>query len=109
MTIMDKRFGGEVITTKGKIYKFDSAECLVEYFKQDAEEKKSVRSLFVIDHSVPGQFIDATKAYYLHSEKLPSPMGANLSSVQDKATIDNYFLEYGGEVWTWDDVLVNIH
>ncbi len=103
MTIMDKRYGAEIITSKGKIYKFDSAECLIEYVKKYPTAEYPVRSLLVIDHSAPGEFIEAEKAFYLHSEKLPSPMGANLSAVKKKETIDTYFTEYGGDVWTWEE------
>ena len=103
MTIMEKRYGAELITTKGKIYKFDSAECLIEYLKENPESENPAQSILVIDHSRPGEFINAKEAFYLHSEKLPSPMGANLSAVHTKATIDNYFSEYGGEIWTWEE------
>jgi copper chaperone NosL len=33
MTIMDHRYGTEVVTDKGKVYKFDSVECLVEFIE----------------------------------------------------------------------------
>lgn len=103
MTIMDKRFGAEIITAKGKIYKFDSAECLIEYIKKYPPIAYPVRSILVIDHSSPGEFIEAENAFYLHSTKLPSPMGANLSAVKSQETSEKYFSEYGGEVWNWKD------
>ena len=109
MTIMDKKFGAELITEKGKIFKFDSNECLIDYLKKFPEDKYPVQAVLVIDHSNPGEFIDAKLAYYLRSEKLPSPMGANLSSVQNKSTIDNYLVEYGGEIWTWEQVFEQLH
>lgn len=108
MTIMDKRFGAELITAKGKIYKFDSAECLIAYLNINPLDQNPVKALLVIDHSVSGQLIDAKSAYYLHSEKLPSPMGANLSAVQNRETIDEYFSEYGGEIWTWEEARLKL-
>lgn len=108
MTIMDKRYGAEVITDKGKVYKFDSSECLIEYVRKNPLVDFPVRALLVINHSAPGEFIDATDAYFLHSEKLQSPMGGNLTAVHNKATIDKYILEYGGEVWTWEEALRNL-
>ncbi len=103
MTIMEKRFGAEIITSKGKIYKFDSIECLIRYIHQFPPSEYPVKSLLVIDHSNPGEFIEAEKAFYLHSEKLPSPMGANLTAVQNQETIDEYSTTYGGEIWTWNE------
>lgn len=103
MTIMEKRFGAELITSKGKIYKFDSIECLIGYIHQFPLNEYPVKSLLVIDHSNPGEFIEAEKAFYLHSEKLPSPMGANLTAVQNQKTIEEYSATYGGEIWTWSE------
>ena len=31
MSIVDQRFAGEVVTQKGKAYKFDAVECMVNY------------------------------------------------------------------------------
>jgi len=33
MTIMDKRFSAELITAKGKVFKFDAAECMAGFLK----------------------------------------------------------------------------
>ncbi len=103
MTIMDKHFGAELITKKGKIYKFDSAECLIGYIKLHPVDKSPVRSLLVIDHFAPGVLINAETAFYLHSKNLPSPMGAYLAAVNNKETIDVYVSQFGGEAWTWNE------
>ena len=29
MTIVDPRYGAELVTTKGKVYKYDAVECLI--------------------------------------------------------------------------------
>jgi copper chaperone NosL len=31
MSIVDQRFGGEIVTQKGKVYMFDAVECMVNY------------------------------------------------------------------------------
>ncbi len=31
MQISDNRYGAELVTDKGKVYKFDSIECLIEF------------------------------------------------------------------------------
>ena len=33
MTIMDPKFGGEVVTKKGKVFKFDDVHCLIRFSK----------------------------------------------------------------------------
>src|SRR5690606_30570495 len=38
MTIADNRYGAELVTQKGKVYKFDAVECLTAYEESDSEE-----------------------------------------------------------------------
>jgi copper chaperone NosL len=60
----------------------------------------------VVDASNPKQLIDGVTASYLISEKLPSPMGANLSAYSKKSDAEANQKQYGGELKTWDDMLV---
>ncbi|HEY3387683.1 MAG TPA: hypothetical protein VGK46_14315, partial [Saprospiraceae bacterium] len=35
MTLMDKKFGAELVTAKGKVYKFDDVNCMVNFINSD--------------------------------------------------------------------------
>ena len=35
MTIMDKKFGAEILTKKGKAVKFDALECMINYLLEN--------------------------------------------------------------------------
>src|SRR5207244_5820765 len=74
MTIMDTRFASELITTKGKIYKFDDAHCLLFYLHSGIIEKKEVKEIYFVDYSNPKQFISSSAAFLLKNEVLHSPM-----------------------------------
>ena len=39
---MDPKFGGEVITKKGKIYKFDDLHCMVSFLKSGGSRLKKI-------------------------------------------------------------------
>lgn len=101
MTIADNRFGTELVTQKGKVYKFDAIECMAQYLQDDSD----VHALqLVTDLSTPGVFIDAQKATYLQSEALPSPMGMNLSAYKNEADAKSYLNNMGGKMMNWDEV-----
>ena len=105
MIIMDNKFGAEIITKKGKVYKFDAAECLVRFQKDGKVKNEDIQSRLVTDASKPGQFTDAENAVFLISENFPSPMGANLSAYGSKSDAEKFQKEYSGELMTWDNVL----
>jgi copper chaperone NosL len=102
MTIMDHRYGTEVVTDKGKVYKFDSIECLVEFLedKENGEEKFSLVLFTPFDQ--PEKLVNAFDSYVLHSTNLPSPMGMYLSAFETESTATQFQGEYGGKLYDWE-------
>ncbi len=105
MTITDRRFGAELVTKKGKVYKFDSIECLAGFLLDGQVSPEEVHSLWVTDFARPGTLIRAEDALYLHGENVRSPMGMNLAAFADRAGLDAVRERTGGEVLGWDEVL----
>ena len=94
MGITDIRFRGEAITHKGKIYHFDSIECLTAWVKENHQHPGSA---WVANFLKQGEWIDMNKAIFLHSEKLNSPMGAGLSAYETEAQFIEARQMYGGD------------
>jgi copper chaperone NosL len=87
MTISDERFGGQLITRKGKVYAFDAIECLASYYLQNGAAGDG-SSLWVADFANPGHWIEAKDALFVRNDAHQSPMGLNLvafSADADKA------------------------
>jgi copper chaperone NosL len=78
MTIADGRFAAELITEKGRVYKFDDVLCMIEYTVANPEPK--AKALWVTQYDKPGGFIQAEQASYVKSEELKSPMRGNLAA-----------------------------
>lgn len=104
MTITDARYGSELITKKGKIFKFDSAECLIDFVATEEVQEKNIHSLLITDFATPENFTDAKTAHYLISQNLPSPMGADLTGFHNKADAEKFRAEYDGRLLTWGEV-----
>lgn len=106
MTIVDKLHAAEFVTKKGKAYKFDATECMVNYFDEfDTSEIK----LYLTNYfSKPETFTDATKATYLISKNIPSPMGAFLTAFQHNSEAKKMQSEKGGEIYSWTELLVHL-
>lgn len=80
MTIIDKRFAAEIVTEKGKAYKFDDLACLLKYTEEEHFNSTGT-ILFVSDYTNPDHsFLDAHQAVYLHSGIFKSPMNGNFAA-----------------------------
>ena len=105
MTIMDPKFGGEIITKKGKIYKFDDAHCLAHYLKAGNIKKTDIAQTVFIDYENNKNFLDAKSLFFVVSPKLKSPMSGNAAAFADKQSADRKAQETDGEIKDWDTLL----
>ena len=103
MTVVDKSHSAEYVTKKGKAYMFDAVECMVMKVNQDKNEDQ-MEFLLVADYANPGELVDAKTATFLISEKIKSPMGANLSAFSSKESAEKFLKENGGKLFTWDQL-----
>jgi copper chaperone NosL len=106
MTISDPKYGAEIVTDKGKIYLFDSIECLISYYsKVDKNISNEFKSLWTVDYLTKGDLIDAKKAKYLRSEALHSPMGLNIAAFKDKNSMSKFIKSDSDIVISFSDVM----
>ena len=106
MTVVDKIHGAEMVTKKGKVFKFDAMECLINFSKEVNPEDVA---LYLTNHyNDPEELIDATKATFLISQDLPSPMGAFLTAFENKKDADEVHKEKGGELYSWEELLIKL-
>ena len=104
MSIVEKQYGSELITDKGKIRKFDAIECMVNFIHENPSLE--IANLYVNTFDKPVELIDVNSCSYLISESLPSPMGANLTAF---TTIENAIEMQSvkdGKVFTWKELLL---
>jgi len=104
MTISDNRFGGELITQKGKAYKFDDLHCLTSFLKSNYREPNEIGEIYLVDFSRPGTFIVSKESFLLKSEALRSPMGANIAAFKEKDSMTKFSIQYPGEGISWETV-----
>ncbi|RLD26426.1 MAG: hypothetical protein DRI54_02870 [Bacteroidetes bacterium] len=104
MTIVENRWAAEIVTEKGKVYKYDAIECMMNYMNRNDIKSGGLALLLVDDYSQPGDLIDATKATYIKSEAIPSPMGAFLSAFSNADAAKETVAEKGGEIFDFNEL-----
>tara|TARA_R110000868_G_scaffold371419_1_gene634984 strand:- start:973 stop:1305 length:333 start_codon:yes stop_codon:yes gene_type:complete len=100
MTIVDKQHAAEIVTDKGKSFKFDASECMMNHIK--SIDQTTISMFLVNDFNQPGTLIDATEATFLISKNIPSPMGAYLSAFKSKEAAETIQSLNEGELYTWE-------
>ncbi len=103
MTIVDQQHAAQVVTQKGRAYKYDAIECMINDLKK--WDKPEVKHYLVTDYKNPGVLTNALEANYLISEAIPSPMGAFLSAFAEESTRQKAFDSVGGQMFQWSQLL----
>ena len=104
MNIVDEQHAAELVTSKGKAYKFDAIECMMNYLNRKELKSDDMSFLLITNYNDPGKLIDAKTATYIHSEAIPSPMGGFLSAVYDKDVAEQIVDAKGGETLDWEEL-----
>ncbi|MFD1096508.1 nitrous oxide reductase accessory protein NosL [Salegentibacter chungangensis] len=82
MTIVSKAHSAQIVTSKGKQFKYDAIECLVKDILEYQNEN-DLAKVMVADYSDPGTMLEVNTAVFIISDAINSPMGANLAALKN--------------------------
>ncbi len=104
MTIVDKRFGSELVTRKGKVYMFDATECLVNFIRKEHVASDNVFMILTNTFDNPGELVQAEQCSFLISENMPSPMGMYINPFADRSIASEYQQSQNGKIFEWHEL-----
>jgi copper chaperone NosL len=104
MTLVDSKFGAEVVTKKGKIYKFDDVSCLISFLQTIEVDEKDINNIYFADFSKPNTFIEKEKAFFLQSEKIKSPMASGIAVFSSQTELEKAMETYQGATISWNEL-----
>ena len=104
MGIADSKFGGEIITDKGKIYKFDDIGCMIRFIKAGGIVQKNISRTVVVNYEKQNDFIDADKTVFIISDITKSPMGFNIAAFSDKVPASKFIEGTNGKILSWNQL-----
>jgi copper chaperone NosL len=102
MNIVDRQHAAEFVTSKGKVYKFDAIECMLN--QTNEFDRSSIELYLITDYNNPGSLTDAATCTYLISQKIPSPMGAFLTGFGSSEKAQQVQQEAGGNLYSWQEL-----
>jgi copper chaperone NosL len=103
MTVSDPRFGAEIITKKGRIYKFDDIHCLRGSIQANHPSKPDISAIYLVDFE-RGGWLKTQQASLLESETFRTPMGGNIAAFADSLHRQQYLEQNKGRLITWNDI-----
>ena len=105
MTLMDKKFGAEIVTQKGKVYKFDDLNCMVNFYNSGYEPEENIAHLLVVDFAQPEKLIDTKHTFFVKSDKLRTPMASQVAAFEREEDYKKFKKEWNGILLGWGEVV----
>lgn len=107
MTISDARFGGEIITTKGKVHKFDDMHCLTSFLKENNTAKADIKNMYAVNFCGNHDLIKADENLLLYkTDLLHSPMNGNIAAFNNRDSLAAVMNDLkGGMPLNWDELI----
>ncbi|WP_291102758.1 MULTISPECIES: nitrous oxide reductase accessory protein NosL [unclassified Flavobacterium] len=103
MSIADPKYGAEVITQKGRVYKFDDIMCMVNYCKSNSETK--MKDFHVLDYTQDNVLIPAETAFFFTGGDIHSPMRGNIIAFSNENEAKQFGAKLNAESTTWKAIL----
>ncbi len=100
MSISDKRFACELVTEKGRAYKFDDLACMMSY-KNDNKDKMSNAHFYINNYLLPNDLLLSDKLTFVKGENISSPMGGNVAAFTNKDSAGTYLVRWNAEIISW--------
>jgi copper chaperone NosL len=103
MSIADGKYGAELITEKGRIYKFDDLHCMIGFKNENSTNK--VQNFFIHNYTRNNQLIPAETAFYIQGGELVSPMNGNIAAFATELEADQYAKKMKAQKISWASIV----
>lgn len=104
MGISDVRYAAEIVTKKGKVYKFDDVHCLLSFTKAKMVEASAIKDIYLSDFTGNHPLINAAESFLLQSGEIRGPMNGNLIAAKNKDSLKQLAQQFNAVETTWQQV-----
>ncbi len=105
MTLVDRRFGAELVTKKGKIYKFDDLRCFADFYRSGVVPESDIHQALVVDFAEAVPLVVSTEAIFVRSDAARSPMGGGVAAFSSTVQANQQLEDWKGQLIQWGEII----
>lgn len=104
MGISDIKYAAEIVTQKGKVYKFDDIVCLHSFIKDKTIDEKDIRDIYLSDFCQPHALIKSGEAFLLQGGSVHAPMNGDIVAFSSKDSVTKLAAALNATEINWQQV-----
>jgi copper chaperone NosL len=105
MTIADEKYGAELISNKGKVYKFDDIGCLRSFMQTGIIEKSKVRDIYLVDYAGDHSLVNVKQCYLIQGESIKGPMNGHVIAFREKSSMEKMMVQLNAVAIEWEQFI----
>lgn len=103
MSIAEDHFAAELITKKGRVFKFDDIMCMIEFKNENPD--KEAKSHYVHNYAAKNVLIPAETAHFIKGGALRSPMAGNIAAFKTELEAIEFQKQLQAEKIDWNSLI----
>lgn len=104
MTVSDVKYGAELVTQKGKVYKFDDIHCLLSFNKSKMIEKNEVKDIYLVDYAGAHTLVNVKESFLLQGGDIKTPMNGNIIAFKSNDDMKPFIKSLNAKETTWQEL-----
>ncbi|MGY5851881.1 nitrous oxide reductase accessory protein NosL [Salegentibacter sp. F14] len=101
MTIVSRAYSAQAVSQKGKQYKYDAIECMVN---DQLQHNYDMAVFLVADFEKPGGMIEVHRANFVINDSIKSPMGGNLAAFTNESPA---VADESEGIFNWEELMAH--
>ncbi len=104
MTVTEPRYAAEILTRKGRAYKFDDIRCLLDFRNTGALKPEDIQEIYLADYSGRHELLKAQESFLFRSEELRTPMNGQTIAFGHRDSLQAVAVRLKGTLLTWEQL-----
>lgn len=105
MIISERSFGAELVTVKGKVYKFDDTHCIISFLKSGTLKETDKPEVYLVDYAQNEKLIPASKAFLLQGDAIRGPMAGTIAAFETASSMQEFQKTWNAQQVKWNDII----
>ena len=105
MIISERSFGAELVTAKGKVYKFDDTHCIISFLKSGTLKETDKPEVYLVDYAQNEKLIPASKAFLLQGDAIRGPMAGTIAAFETASSMQEFQKTWNAQQVKWNDII----
>lgn len=105
MTIADTKYAAEIVTKKGKTYKFDDIHCLLSFAKSNTVSAAEIKDYYLSDFGGEHKLIKASESLLLKGGDVHGPMNGDVIAFGNRDSLKKTAGDLNASEVNWNDLV----